>query len=216
VYDRINKLRNDRNILEKNANAPLGETPKLLPMVATALQKGQEGMPKTIGNTPSLANRRLRHGGRVLGADGVYEKIAGHAPAPSSLREGFKNLFYEYAPKVTAASAVAGIGYAYKKLHDVWEKRKEKKEMEQNFNAVLQKDPALAANPNSRSYFDTISNFSPSLAKDSNTLSVLLNNFNTFDGIDLNTVKIMRDIEKNDREEFKLKIPGLEMQSKIT
>ena len=116
--------------------------------------------------------------------------------APKTFWGKVKHTAVGAAPKALVTSAAIGAGYAAKKLHDIYEKRESKKDLERNFDYVMQNVPELAANPNVRSYFDTIANFSPSLAKDPNTLTTLLNQFDTFDGVDLNTVKIMRDIEK--------------------
>ena len=95
---------------------------------------------------------------------------------------------------------MAGIGTAAwgsKKLGDMLSRQRTKKDMERNYAAVIAVNPDLANSPNTRSYFETIGNFSPTIAKDPNTLSQLLKQFSAFDGVDLNTIQTLRQIENN-------------------
>jgi len=206
VYQHINQLCNDRKLLEKKALEP----PKTL---NGFMEQTMRAAPKTIGNT--IKRKPLQHAGRVIGPKGTYIKSASmNIPLNTSFVQSLKQNAIDHAPKLVGAAVLGGLSYGAKKIIGAYTRNKERKEMEQNFQSVMQLEPEIAANPKSRSYFETISNFAPDLAKDPNTLSVLLNQFNTFDGIDLNTIKMMRDIGGGAKNEFKIKGPGgLEVSS---
>ena len=204
VYRHINKLYDDRRTLEKAAlegyTVPFQTPPQqstIQSKLVDAVKRAQANRPTAIGNQPAVSGG-IRHAGRTIGPSGAYEKTAYDLfdDTPKPLWGRMKDVVKDSTPKALVIGGLVGTGYAAKKLYDVYEKRKQKKEMERNFDYVISKDPDIAANPNTRSYFNTIANFSPSLAKDPNMLSTLLNQFNTFDGIDLNTVKAMREIEQ--------------------
>ena len=87
-----------------------------------------------------------------------------------------------------SAAAARGIGGMVSRMMS-------NRQLDESFQTVMADNKDLQGIPNSRAYFDVIARHSPSLALDPMVAPQLIRQFDSFGGVDVNTVGKLREIE---------------------
>ena len=95
-----------------------------------------------------------------------------------------------------AGLGMVGIGVASARgMGGMVSRMMSQKQLDESFQTVMQDNEDLRNIPNARAYFDVVARHSPSLANDPMVAPQLIRNFDSFGGVDVNTVGKLREIE---------------------
>ena len=72
----------------------------------------------------------------------------------------------------------------------------QERQLNDSFNTIRKANADIRGIPNARDYFDVIARHSPSLALDPMVAPTLIRQFDTFGGVDVNTVGKLREIQE--------------------
>lgn len=124
------------------------------------------------------------------------EKEAGFG---TEVVNGFKNFVSKDIPAhlpILAVGLGAGLGVAAaRKMGGLSARMMNQRELDESFNTIIKNNNDLANVQNVRGYFDVIARHSPDLAKDPLVAPQLIRQFDSFGGVDLNTVAKMREMQ---------------------
>ena len=110
------------------------------------------------------------------------------------LEEGLK--FGKKAIPAAAILGMIGIGSAAARgMGGMVSQMMNKRQLDESFETVFQDNKDIQGIPNARGYFDVIARHSPSLAMDPMVAPQLIRQFDSFGGVDVNTVGKLREIE---------------------
>jgi len=101
------------------------------------------------------------------------------------------------APYALAMGAI-GIGAAAAKgLGGLASRMMEQRKLNESFQTIQKNNEDIRQIPNARAYFDVVARHSPDLAMDPMVAPQLIRNFDSFGGVDVNTVGKLREMQKS-------------------
>jgi len=124
------------------------------------------------------------------------------------IEEGIK--FGKKALPAAAILGMIGVGTSVARgMGGIVSQMMNKRQLDESFATVFQDNRDIQGIPNARGYFDVIARHSPSLAMDPMVAPQLIRQFDSFGGVDLQTVGKLREIEntgksKSDSKPFDL------------
>lgn len=127
------------------------------------------------------------------------KKEAAELPFSKLVSNSFKEFVHTDLPKALPIMAFgAGIGLtaaAARKMGGLSARMMNQRQLNESFDTIIKNNNDLANIKNVRGYFDVIARHSPDLAKDPLVAPQLIRQFDAFDGVDLNTVAKMREMQ---------------------
>ena len=112
-----------------------------------------------------------------------------------TIGKGLEELIERVAVPALAFGAVGlGVGAA-KGAGGIVSRMMQDRQLNESFNTIEQHNSDIRQIPNARAYFDVIARHSPSLALDPMVAPQLIRQFDTFGGVDVNTVGKLREIQ---------------------
>jgi hypothetical protein len=108
---------------------------------------------------------------------------------------------------LTAAAAKGSGGIVSRMMKE--------RQLNESFNTISQANADIRQIPNARAYFDVIARHSPDLANDPMVAPQLIRQFDTFGGVDVNTVGKLREIDAMGRKDRPRGSSGFETASNL-
>jgi hypothetical protein len=130
------------------------------------------------------------------GAPGATAAAGRAAAAEGGFFAGIgKNLKGNVLPLALTMGAVGLTAAAARGIGGVASRMMRERQLNKSFDTMMQVNADIRQIPHARDYFDVIARHSPSLALDPMVAPQLIRNFDSFGGVDVNTVGKLRDIE---------------------
>ena len=155
----------------------------------------------------AIAGTVIKHPGKAMmtaGAVGTFKQGADKVKLENeplvnktagALGDAIGNVIKEHAPALISFAGL-GLGIAAAKgAGGIVSKMMKERELNESFNTVSQANSDIRQIPNARAYFDVIARHSPDLANDPMVAPQLIRQFDTFGGVDVNTVGKLREIQ---------------------
>jgi xanthine dehydrogenase iron-sulfur cluster and FAD-binding subunit A len=115
-------------------------------------------------------------------------------------KEAFDLLKGHMPAAIVLGSIGVGLGVA-KGMGGIASRMMHDRQLNESFNTIVANNTDLKQIPNARAYYDVVARHSPSLAMDPMVAPQLIRQFDTFGGVDVNTVGKLREIEAVGRKD---------------
>lgn len=204
-----------QNLLEKKAGV-------ITTVAGGALKAGGKAIgfvaqkPLKRGLNPIMYGQTFKMGAKKAAGEEVNKVVSNMADVTSlpkvasfgsSIAEAAKIAFSpetlkQAAPWLLAAGAIGVTASAARGMGGIASRMMNERELNESFNTVMQANKDLRDIPGVRGYFDVIARHAPDLAKDPLVAPQLIRNFETFGGVDINTVAKMREIQNKFGPQF--------------
>jgi len=147
-------------------------------MPASYIGSFKEGMKKVPDSTGKFI---MNKAAEVTKEAGVFDKV-------------IQALGENLVPALALGSVGVGIAAA-RGAGGIVSRMMQERQLNDSFNTIAKANADIRNIPNARDYFDVIARHSPSLALDPMVAPSLIRQFDTFNGVDVNTVGKLREIQ---------------------
>ena len=158
--------------------------------VSEISQKGGD----LVTNDPHLEKQASLSSSLINAGKEAAELLAEKASNPTIMQSVGKHLSAA-VPYALATGAVTAGAVTLRGLGGIVGRMMRDRELNKAFGSVMANNADIRAIPNARDYFDVVARHSPTLALDPMVAPQLIRSFDSFGGVDLNTVKNLREIE---------------------
>ena len=141
-------------------------------------------------------------------------KAIGNVTKTASIYDEAKFVLRESAPLLLVSGALGVTGFAASKMGGLVGQMFEQRQLNESFGNMMSANKDLENIPNARAYYDVIGRHAPDLAKDPMVAPQLIRQFDSFDGVDIQTVGKLREIQ-NEGERNKMQGLGFNEYTNI-
>jgi hypothetical protein len=158
-----------------------------------AMQTKENIRREMISNTPSLDKIADVN---ILGTAGTAAENALLEKSPG-IWSGAGKALSAAAPYALAMGAIGVTAAAARGIGGIAARMMRERQLNNAFKTISENNADIRGIPHARDYFDVVARHSPSLAMDPLVAPQLIRNFDSFGGVDVNTVGKLREIENN-------------------
>lgn len=234
-FKEVEKLRKDIDHKEKIINILMEKRAGIITGVASATLKGGA---KAVGGTAKfVAAAPIKRGLMPVGYASTFKqgmdkvkpevenyvtnKTAEEITKEAGILDSVEKMVGESKLLNSPMGAAIGFGLlgltaaAAKGTGGIVSRMMKERQLNESFNTISQANSDIRQIPNARAYFDVVARHSPDLANDPMVAPQLIRQFDTFGGVDVNTVGKLREIEAMGRKDRPRGGSGFEAASNL-